>query len=146
MSEEIVNEELEELESVPDLPPAESESASAPAPQKSRRLPQLLRLTRRSIVFFTLSLLAIILFFMTGNRQLFLDSNLNLILQIISFTSIFLALFTLAGILGCIFYLVKDKKIKYIVHTFAYILILIFSIVTLILSLSVNLLSEGIDF
>ncbi len=114
--------------------------------KKSRRLPPLLRLTRRATVFLSLTLAAIIFFFITGNRQTFLDENLKLLLIIITFTAISLTFFTGMAIIECIFYTVKDKKFRLIFHLACYIILFILGITISVASLSINLLSEGIAF
>ena len=145
------NAEPEELEFLPELESAEDESQgsfseSSVQKQTSRRLPILLRLCRRSTIFLSLTLIATIIFFITGNRQTFLDSNLNLILQIISCNAIALTFFSAASALECIFYLIKDRKLRLFFHLFVYILVLVVSISTSLFSMSINLLSEGFAF
>ena len=129
-------EDLEELEALPEMPPQ----------KKSRRLPPLLRLTRRATVFLALTLIATILFFLTGNQQTFLDSNLSLILKIIACTAIALSFFSAIACLECIFYTIKSKKFKLILHFICYIITFAFSITISIFSLTINLLSEGVSF
>lgn len=114
--------------------------------KKTRRLPPLLRLTRRATVFLSLTLTAIILFFITGNHQTFLDENLKMILSIIAFTAISLSFFTGMAIIECIFYTLKDKKLRLLFHLVCYIILLILSITISVASLTINLLSEGITF
>ncbi|WP_294430183.1 hypothetical protein [uncultured Treponema sp.] len=128
-------------------PAPQKETETAPRHQKkSRRLPPLLRLTRRTVVFLSLTLIATILFFMTGNQQHFLDSNLNIILKIIACNAIALSFITFAAIFECIFYVAKIKKLRLIIHLICYILVLAVSVAVSILALSINMLSEGIFF
>ena len=135
---------LEELSE----PDAEEITQTTPLPRqkKSRRLPPLLRLTRRTTVFLTLTLIATMFFFLTGNQQAFLDSNLNFILKIIASNAIALVFFSGTAVFECIFYTAKDKKIRLVFHLVIYILIFILSAIISIFSLTINLLSEGIDF
>lgn len=159
-------EELEELESIPDfevlsddsvlpdddLPELEEvyellEPGQPDVSKKtknSRRLPPLMRLSRRAIVFLSFTLLANILFFMTGNRQSFLDSNLSLILKIIACNSIALSFFTAFSCLECVFYIVKTRKLRMVILFLVYLLIFAVSLVLSCLSMSINLLSDGI--
>lgn len=144
-------EELEELEPIPE--PAETENEDStkqqeiPARQKkNRRLPPILRLSRRTTIFLSLTLTASILFFLSGNQQTFLDSNLKLLLQVISFNSIALIFFSFASSLECIYYLITEKKLRLVIHLAVYLLLLSASIAISVFSLSVNLLSEGISF
>lgn len=140
MNRTVKSEELEELE-----PLSEPVPSKVPG-QQSRRLPPLLRLTRRSTVFLSLTLIATVIFFITGNRQTFLDSNLNLILKIIACNSIALCFFSAIAIAECVFYLIKIKKFKLIIHLLCYTIIFTASVTLSILSLTINLLSEGISF
>ena len=82
-----------------------------PKQKKSRRLPPLLRLTRRTTIFLTLTLIATIIFFLTGNQQSFLDSNLNFILKLIACNAIALVFFSGSAVFECIFYAAKNRKI-----------------------------------
>lgn len=131
--------ELEEIAELEPLP--EPEEA-----KKTRRLPPLLRLCRRTTVFLSLTLIATIIFFLTGNQQAFLDSNLKLILQIISVNAIALSFFSGISSLECIFYLVKSKKFRMLLHFIIYTLVLAAGISISLFSLTINLLSEGISF
>lgn len=140
---------LEELEPIPELPAADDgaiREAQELPPKKSRRLPPLLRLTRRAVVFLSLTLLATILLFLTGNRQTFLDSNLRMILKIIACNAIALSSFSALAVLECIFYTAKDKKLRLVFHLFCYIAILLLGALAAVLSLSIHMLSEGITF
>lgn len=139
MKEEVKTEEIEELEALPEP------SLEKPA-RKTRRLPPLLRLCRRTTVFLSLTLIATIIFFLTGNQQAFLDSNLKLILQIITFNAIALSFFSGISSLECIFYLVKNKSLRMLLHFIVYILVLTAAITISVFSLTINLLSEGISF
>ena len=135
----------------PNPTPSNSQSPTPPEPaagtkKKSRRLPTLLRLTRRTVVFLSLTLIATIIFFLTGNKQTFLDSNQNMILKIVASISIALAFFSLLATAECIFFTFASKKFRLVLHLVCYLLIFIISIAVIFLSLSINLLSEGITF
>ena len=142
-------EQKENQEAVQTVFKADSHIEPAKNPSKkikSRRLPPLLRLSRRATVFLSLLLIASGLFFITGNKQTFLDSNLKLILNFIACDSIALTFFSACSSLECIYYLAKEKKFKYLFHLPVYMLILATGTVISIVSLTINLLSEGIDF
>ena len=139
-------EQIEELESISEQESSEELQPAEQKQKKSRRLPVLLRLSRRTTVFLSLTLIATIIFFMTGNQQSFLEANLNLILKIISCDAIALCFFSAASLFQCIFYLVKDRKFRLIFHLAVYLIIFAVSIAVSVLSLTVNLLSEGISF
>lgn len=153
--------ELEELEAIGDESDTGSQDSNQEFPQaephgetskttskkvKSRRLPPLLRLSRRATVFLSLILIASGIFFITGNKQTFLDSNLKLILNFIACDSIALTFFSACSSLECLFYIIKEKKIKYLFHLAGYLLILAAGSVISVIFLTINLLSEGIDF
>ncbi|WP_407425639.1 hypothetical protein [Treponema sp.] len=139
--------QIEELEAVEELETAEKiQPVQEIKKVKSNRLPVLLRLTRRAVLFLFLTLVGTLLFFVTGNRQTFLDSNLIILLKITACVSIALSFFSMAAVAGNIFYLIKTKKIKFLIYLICYVLIFLLASVILVLSLSVNLLSEGINF
>lgn len=154
--EESVTEEFGELEELEEAAELEGENqplerisdinGALSGQKKSRRLPPLLRLTRRSVVFLSLTLLATIIFFITGNRQTFLDSNLSLILIIIACNSIALVFFSFLAVLECVFFTVKDKKLRLVAHLAVYAVIFVLSAAFSVASLTINLLSEGFDF
>lgn len=76
-----------------------------------KRAPLLFRLTRRTVLFLFLFLLTSILFFAEGNYQNFLDENLEIIVTAISVTSVFLSVFSAAGISEAVyFFLKKDTR------------------------------------
>ncbi|MBR1405112.1 MAG: hypothetical protein IJ558_13165 [Treponema sp.] len=148
-------ETLDELDSLPELPATDDEASEIPSSSarstpttkpRSQRLPILLRLTRRMTVFLSFTLLATILFFLTGNKQGFLDTNLQLLLSILASNAIALAFFSGLAILECIFYIIKDKKFVFLLHIICYLIILSISVSMSLFSLTVNLLSEGFSF
>lgn len=76
-----------------------------------KRAPLLFRLTRRTVLFLFMFLLTSILFYTTGNYQNFLDENLEIIVTAVSVTSVFLSVFSAAGIIEAVcFFLKKDTR------------------------------------
>ncbi len=76
-----------------------------------KRAPLLFRLTRRTVLFLFMFLLTSILFYTTGNYQNFLDENLEIIVKAVSVTSVFLSVFSAAGISEAVcFFLKKDTR------------------------------------
>jgi hypothetical protein len=134
--------ENEEKQELSPLPPPKQKAKK----RTMRRLPPLLRLTRRTVVFLSLTLIATILFFITGNRQTFLDSNLSMILRVVAANSIALSFFSLLATLQCIFFTFTNKRIRLVLHLVCYALVFIASTAVIFISLTINLLSEGIDF
>lgn len=113
---------------------------------RSRHLPLLLRLCRRVCVFLFLTLIAFLIFYISGNYQNFLDSNISLILRSITCVSIALAIFSTACILETFFFAFKAKRFPILFNLIFFVLTLILSVAACILSLVINKLSEGIVF
>lgn len=103
-------------------------------------LPLLFMLTRRMILFLTLLLSVLILFYIIGNYQMFLDSSQKIILRSAAVTASALILFSISGIIESIICLVlyRNKRLYHIIH-----LILIF--ITEALSIGFLLLFRIID-
>lgn len=81
-----------------------------------RRLPLLLSLTRRGMIFFMFLLIAQLLLFLTGNIQHFLDENQTLTLKMCSYAAIGMGFFSFAAVIECIYYIVTSKKAFFYVH------------------------------
>lgn len=113
---------------------------------RSRHLPLLLRLCRRVCVFLFLTLLAFLIFYVSGSYQNFLDSNISLILKSVTCISIALAIFSLACIFETFFFAFKDKRFPILFNLIFFVLTLILSVASGVLSLVINKLSEGIVF
>lgn len=114
--------------------------------KKSRHLPLLLRLTRRVCVFLFLLLAGLIIFYVSGNYQNFLDSNISLILKAVACASIALFFFSAASILETFFFVLKDRRFSIIFNLFFFVFTLASSTAAGIFSLVVDKLSEGIVF
>lgn len=111
-----------------------------------KRAPLLFRLTRRTVVFLFLFLLTSILFFAEGNYQNFLDENLEIIVTAISVTSVFLSVFSAAGISEAVyFFLKKDTRgsASFPVQIVLMSLSFLASIAVLILFSLIGILSKG---
>lgn len=140
--------EKQEREEVPGAgtPPPPARTEKALSQEKLRRLPTLLRLTRRGTVFLSLTLIAAIIFYVAGNRQIFLDSSMSLILRIITSNAIALSLFSAAAVPQCVFYILRDKRLGLLLHLLLYVMLLIAGCAVSVISLAINLLSEGASF
>lgn len=111
-----------------------------------KRAPLLFRLTRRTVLFLFLFLLTSILFFAEGNYQNFLDENLEIIVTAISVTSVFLSVFSAAGISEAVyFFLKKDTRgsASFPVQIVLMSLSFLASIAVLILFSLIGILSKG---
>lgn len=113
---------------------------------QSRHLPLLLRLSRRICVFLFLTLLAFLIFYISGSYQNFLDSNIALILKSITCVAIALGFFSLACILETFFFAIKDRRFLILFNLIFFVTALALSVVSAVLSLVINKLSEGIVF
>lgn len=115
-----------------------------PDEKKSKHLPLLLRLTRRVCVFLFLLLAGLVIFYISGSYQNFLDSNISLILKAVACTSIALFFFSAVSVLEAFFFALKDRRILF--NLFFFVFTLLSSVLAGIFSLVVNKLSEGIVF
>ncbi len=109
-----------------------------------RRLPILLRLTRRAVVFFSLLLMALLLFFYMGNIQNFLEKDLTLILLCVTCISIALCLFALAGIVESIVYTFIYRHIFFLSYTALFVIVFAIAFITAVVTKAVNLITTGI--
>lgn len=113
---------------------------------QSRHLPLLLRLSRRVCVFLFLTLIAFLIFYVSGNYQNFLDSNIALILKSVTCVAIALGFFSAACILETIFFAIKDRRFLILFNLIFFVIALLLSVASAALSLMINKLSEGIVF
>lgn len=111
--------------------------------KKLKRLPLFLNLITRFCSFMFLFLVLLLVFFVIGNNQGFLDENLVLILNFMAVTSISLFVFSLAGFFSGFYYIFTKKNIWYIIAVVAFLILVVFAIIMTSVSLSVNVLSEG---
>ena len=109
-----------------------------------RRVPLLLSLTRRAFLFSAFFLAAQLILFFSGNFQNFLDENLNVILFVITCTSIAMGFFCFAAVFECIYYIVTSKKSYFYVHLVIFIIFLAISIFLCLFSTSIEILSGGL--
>ena len=152
--EELPAEELTELESVTEAePPAQETDEAAPAPaepelapQKSRprrKNPVILRLTRRAVLFLGLETLALILYYVSGNQQHFLEVNIKIILWAMAVSTIALSLFCAAGIAESIYYFFSRKSPRFLLRIIPYGTIFAAAVALTLFSRTVDLLSLG---
>ena len=124
---------------------ADDSRLEAHSGQKAARknLPPLLRLNRRVVIFLGLQTLALILYYISGNIQFFLESNMQVVLQGMTLSAIALALFCAAGVAECVFYALSWKEPRFFLKVIPYGIILLLSIVFAVFSRTVDLLSLG---
>ncbi|BDC95907.1 MULTISPECIES: hypothetical protein [Treponema] len=107
------------------------------------KIPMFMRLTRRSVVFLFLMLLAFITFFIIGNHQKFLDSNLKLILSLATANAIMLAIMSAFAFLESIICIATERKLLFVFYSLAFTLSVAFASSTGVLSAVLNALSDG---
>lgn len=103
-------------------------------------------LTRRTVIFFFLYLIATTIFFFIGNYQEFLDANLAIILKVAIFSAIALFCFSFALIAESIICMVKKRKdyIYYSVHIFVMLILIATSTAFILAYQTLDILSKGI--
>ena len=111
--------------------------------KRSKRLPLLLSLTKRAVLFFTLVLIAQFLFFITANIQNFLDASLILILYFIVFSAILHAFFCLAAVIECVFYFAEKKRIGFLIRFFVYFILFLAAVVSAVAASLIITLTNG---
>lgn len=113
---------------------------------QSRHLPLLLRLSRRVCIFLFLTLLAFLIFYVSGSYQNFLDSNIVLILKSVTCVAIALGFFSISCIIETFFFAIRDRRFLILFNLIFFIIALALSVASAVLSLMINKLSEGIVF
>ncbi|HAH61751.1 MAG TPA: hypothetical protein DCL73_06610 [Treponema sp.] len=70
--------------------------------ENKEKQPLLYRIVRRTVLFLTLFLTSLLLFYVIGNYQEFVDENQNLILDAVTVTSFLLVFFSACGLAGSV--------------------------------------------
>ena len=109
--------------------------------------PFLFRLTNRAVLYLFLLLCGLILFYIMGNYQNFLDSDQSYTLSLCTGTAIALALFSFFSVIESIYYffLSTCKSKIYLVYCVLMCCILFVAITVAIATRSVSFLSEGMQ-
>ena len=89
--------EIDEAEDIDGIGVLEELTGKFLESNMQERIPMLFRLTRRCVVFLSLLSGGLFLMFSVGNFQMFLDSDLNLLLFLTTSVSILLALMSLVS-------------------------------------------------
>ncbi|WP_191014816.1 hypothetical protein [Treponema zioleckii] len=105
--------------------------------------PLLFRLTRRSVFLLFFLLLAFSTYFVIGNFQHFLDSNLRAILFMITLTSIVLVLDSFIAIIQSIIFFFTEKRIFFAIYIIFFVFLIVFSSAIGIIAISLKSASEG---
>ncbi len=111
--------------------------------------PLLFRLFNRAALFLTLLTVVLLMLYVTGNRQLFLDKDQTLILKLCTITSTALALVSIIALCQSVFLLLYTIKknirniLFYLRHVIAFLLMLSFSAAVLIITRSITFIAAG---
>lgn len=100
--------------------------------------------TCRSTAFLWLFLISLVVFYITGSFQQFLDSTYKIILSVSFFTSIILCIFSFAGLIQSFIYSFLIQKKKYIAYIILYFLSLFTSGIFIILLQTFDFITSGI--
>lgn len=106
----------------------------------------LFMLTRRTILFLSLLLCVLILFYVVGNYQFFLDSSQKIVLRSAAVTASTLFIISISGIIEtilCIVFL-KNKRMYFIIHLLLIFIAQLLSIASLILFRIIDIVSTGL--
>lgn len=106
----------------------------------------LFMLTRRMILFLSLLLCVLILFYIVGNYQFFLDSSQKIVLRSAAVTASALFIISVSGIIEtilCIVFL-KNKRMYFIIHLVLIFIAQLLSIASLILFRIIDIVSTGL--
>ncbi|MCH5294564.1 MAG: hypothetical protein J1F14_01485 [Treponema sp.] len=106
--------------------------------------PLLFAITWRSTLFLAFSLVFFLLFYVSGNRQNFLDSTQNFILFVCTLFSILLSLISLAGLVESVALSLLNHKTRYLLFLAAYILCLVLSAAVTVILRVITFLSMGV--
>ena len=105
-------------------------------------------LTRRTVLFLFIYLFFTVSFFFIGNFQRFMDSNLILIANVVSLTSVALICFSFAGIIEIFITLLRKSARKsvfsYLINIFLMAFSFVIGIVCLVVFRTIDILSQGI--
>ncbi len=129
----------------PALTPAEQGASPETAdayPQ--RRVPVLLRLIRRAVLFLGLETFALTLYYVSGNQQHFLEADIMTILRATGISAIALALFCAAGMAASIWFTVSQKRPLLLLRLIPYGILLVLAAALTVFVLTVDLLSAGL--
>lgn len=108
-----------------------------------KSLPMFLRLTRRAVVFFFCMLVSLIVLFVVGNFQHFVDSNQRLLLFFCTIDAIMLLFFSAFAFVESIVCIFIEGRIRYAFYALFFLIPFVFALIFALLSRSLLLLSEG---
>lgn len=112
--------------------------------KKTRKSSSLYHFNSRTSIFLWLFLLAMLLFYVIGSFQQFLDSTQQQILLLSFFITIVLCFFSVTGFVQSFIYIFSVRKKKYLIYTLLYIFSIILSAAVLVFLQTLNFLAAGI--
>jgi len=110
------------------------------------RRPLLFRLTNRVTLFLLLLSGSLVLFYITGNYQRFLDSDQHLLLDLCTATGITLAIFSFFSFIESVYYLFSLKNgshLIFILHSTVFIVVFIYALALTFAGRTITFLAAG---
>lgn len=138
--------EIDEAEDIDGIGVLEELTGKFLESNMQERIPMLFRLTRRCVVFLSLLSGGLFLMFSVGNFQMFLDSDLNLLLFLTTSVSILLALMSLVSSAVSFVCVFVERRIRYLFFSLGFLVSFFVSVVFVFFSRGVNMLSLGLVF
>lgn len=111
--------------------------------EKAKKSGNLFHFNCRTVVFLWLFLIALLMFYVAGSLQQFLDSTQERIVLTSFFATIVLCFFSVTGLIQCIVSIFSKRPKKYIIYTLIYIVSLAMSAAVLVFLQTLTFLAEG---
>lgn len=112
---------------------------------KNRTIPLLFRLIRRTVLLAFLFLCSLMLLYIVGNYQLFLDTSQKIIIKTATFASTALIFISLAGCIESLVLIIQKKheRLYYSIHFVVIFFLGNLGFFTMLFFKSIDLLSDG---
>lgn len=114
--------------------------------RQKKNVPLLFKLSRRTVLFFFLIQIVLLILYAIGNYQNFLDENMNLVMESVLFSSFLLNFFTLFTLVQGIILLIRKKTRKasnYVLQIVLLSLLLIYSLLIMLSFCFIEIISVG---
>jgi hypothetical protein len=108
--------------------------------RKEKLLPVLVN---RTVIFFFLTCLLTLFFYIAGTVQNFIDSTQLTLLKLYTVLGVFLTVSSLSGIILAVLRYIRMKKLRYLLRAGAYALLTFFALATVLAAVFIIALSEG---
>lgn len=108
-----------------------------------KKKPLLFRLTKRVTLFLFLLLIALIIVYITGNFQKFLDSTQKLILTYAMLVSIALILFSILSIVESLIFMIAQRRLEMFFYLVPFALCIVVSLIIIALAGSILFISDS---